>query len=167
MAACVVMPAFATGLGAADLTSEEVKNLHQNLVLFEAYCGYRSIPRQKCALAITPTRLHVGTDSIPLANILGVFEGVDDLTGGRFRHYASGLKRRGGGGGLIGIYYKTDQGDNRLAGFGFERWGCMQAFNTTLSYVRNGGVIPIEHVSKENECGLSADLNFDLRSNYK
>jgi len=162
-----VQPSIGEDLGPADLTPAEVKNFHQNIVVFEAYCGYSSVPRQKCPVAITPTRLVVGSSSIPLRNIVSVFEGVDDLTGGRFRHYASGLKRRGGGGGLMGIYYTTSKGNVGLAGLGFERWGCMQAFNISLAYVRSGGSIGFNDVSRNNECSPSDNLSFDLESNYR
>ena len=148
-------PALAGDLGPADLTQGEVENYHQNFVKFDAECGYGAVSKQQCILLISPTRLYVDDKSIPVSQIQDVFEGVDDLTGSRFRHLSKGLKRRGGGGGLIGLYYKSSSEETNLSGFGFKKWGCMQAFNVTLKFVRSGGLIPIEKAIFNSPCSTS------------
>lgn len=162
----LVTPAFAGDLGPADLTQGEIDNYHQNFVKFDAQCGYGAIPKQQCILLISPTRLYVDDKSILISQIKDVFEGVDDLTGSRFRHLSKGLKRRGGGGGLIGLYYKSSNGKTNLSGFGFEKWGCMQAFNVTLKFVRSGGLIPMEKAIFNSPCSTSKD-NSQIPNTYR
>ena len=160
-------PGNAQSLGPADLSDSEIPQYHQNFVLFEAYCGYRDTPTAKCPVAITPSRLYVGDSSIALDQIVDIFDGAgfEDRIGVRFRELSSGLKKSRGG--LIGIYYKDSQGSLRLASLGFGRHACNQAFNITLDYIRQGGVIALEDAERKGPCGLTDDTAFDLAANYR
>ena len=159
-------PGNAQSLGPADLSDSEIPQYHQNFVLFEAYCGYRDTPTAKCPVAITPSRLHVGDNSIALHQIVDVFDGhgFEDRIGERFRELSSGIKRKGV---LTGIYYKNNEGSLRLAALGFGRLPCFKAFNVSLDFVRNGGVIALEDAERQGPCGLTEDTSFDLEANYR
>lgn len=163
----LTQPCFAQSLGNADLSDTEIIGYHQNLVLFEAYCGYRDKPTTKCAVAITPSRLYVNSEFIPLTSIVDVFTGAghDKLIGDRFREYSSGLKRMRSE--ITGIYYKRQNGTLGLAALAFGSQQCGFNFNKTLQYVRLGGSIPLAEVPKEAPCGLTLDTSFDLQNNYK
>ena len=159
-------PALAGDLGPADLSDSEIRQYHQNFVLFEAYCGYRDTPTVKCPVAITPSRLFVGDASIALDQIVDVFDGhgFEDRIGERFRELSSGIKRKGV---LTGIYYKDSKGRLRLAALGFGRHPCSKAFHVTLDYVRKGGLIALEGAERKGPCGLTEDTSFDLEANYR
>lgn len=167
IAISAIHPCFAEGLGNADLSDGEIKGYHQNLVLFEAYCGYRDKATAKCAVAVTPSRLYVDDRFIPLNSILDVFTGSghDKLFGDRFREYSTGLKRSRSE--ITGIYYKRQNGSIGLAALSFGSQQCAYNFNRTLQYVRLGGSIPITDVPREAPCGLTPDTSFDLLRNYK
>jgi hypothetical protein len=162
-----IHPCLAEGLGNADLSDSEIKGYHQNLVLFEAYCGYGDKPTTKCAVAITPTRLYVNSDYIPLSSILEVFTGSghDKLIGDRFSENSSGLKRSRSE--ITGIYYKRENGALGLAALAFGRQQCGFNFNRTLQYARLGGAIALSDVPKDAPCALTTDTSFDLQGNYK
>lgn len=161
-----IAPCSAQGLGKADLSEGEINGYHQNLVLFEAYCGYRDKPTAKCAVAITPSRLYVDSDYIPLTSIVDVFTGSghDKLIGDRFREFSSGLKKSRSE--ITGIYYKRLNGSLGLAALSFGSQQCGFNFNRTLQYVRLGGSIRIENVSPKAPCGLTSETSFDLQRNY-
>lgn len=162
-----VTPCLAQGLGRADLSESEINGYHQNLVLFEAYCGYRDKATAKCAVAITPSRLYVNSDYILLSSIVDVFTGSghDKLIGDRFRESSSGLKKSRSE--ITGIYYRHPNGSLGLAALSFGSQQCGFNFNRTLQYVRLGGSIRIQDVPKEGPCGLTPDTSFELEGNYQ
>mgnify|MGYP001243439922 CR=1 FL=1 len=96
LVAILFAPSVRAGLGNAELTKSDLSYYHQNFIVFEAYCGYRSKSTSKCAVAITPSRLYVDDNFIPLNSIRKVFVGTNHsgLTGDRFREAATGLKRK-------------------------------------------------------------------------
>ena len=165
--AILFTPSVRAGLSNAELTKSDLSYYHQNLVVFEAYCGYRSKSTSKCVVAVTPSRLYVDDDFIPLDSIQKVFVGTNHsgLTGDRFREAATGLKRKRSE--VVGLYYKKRDGMLGAAAFAFGHESCKNAFNVTLDFVRYGGIIPAPDVRLEGPCGLTDDTSFDLKANYK